>query len=228
MAKGTNTTSRARTVASEGKDVRDRVKDLTMRAIRDRGLAMKEVSKVVGEVLHGASQGLKDAVPQSQKSVLRQVFNGLEEAVETTAKAGLGAAKSVQARGERVIKRDAPAAARQVREANNHFLTATSTFARKLSGEMKEELKELVARARRTGPKVGSAARAAAKAADGRLMELGGETVRAGTTVARRTIGGVMMATGGMMEGIAESINPKPKSAAVKPARKKTRSARKD
>ena len=144
MAKGTSTASQARTVAGEGKDVRDRVRDLTVRAIRDRNLGVKDLSKVVDEVLHGASKGLKDALPQSQKNVLRQVFNGLEEAVQTTARAGLGAAREAKVRGERIVKRDATTAAKHVREANDHFLSATSGFAKKLSGEMRDELKDLI------------------------------------------------------------------------------------
>lgn len=222
-----NTASQARTVASEGRDVRDRVRSLTVKALRDRNFGMKDVSKVVGDVLNGASQGLEDAVPKSQKNVLRQVFDGLNEAVDAAAGAGMSAARSARDRGERVVKKDAPAAARQVRQANDQFLSAAGSFARKLSGEMKEELQELVAKARRATPKVKSGVRSAATAADGRLIELGGETVRTGAKVARRTVGGVMMAAGGLLEGLADSINPptgRSQPAASNPKKSTTRS----
>jgi len=209
MAKSTSssTTSNARKIASEGKNVRDRVRDLTVRSLRG-DVGRKDLSKVVDQVLEGAKQGVHDAVPQSQKNVLKQVLDGLGEAASVAAKTGAGAVRDARTRGTTIAKKDAVAAAKQVSEAHDQFLNAAGKFARRLSGEVREEMEDLVARARRAGPKIRSAAGDAAKAADGRLLELGGESVRAGTRLARNAIGGLMMATGGLLEGLAESIKP--------------------
>ncbi len=225
MAKSSSsTTSSARKIASEGKNVRDRVRDLTVRTIRDRSVGLKDLSKVVDQVLDGAKQGVHDAVPQSQRNVLKQVLDGLGDAASVAARSGAGAIRDARARGETIAKKDAATAARQVREAHEDFLKAAGTFARRLTGEMREEVEDLVARARRAGPKIRTAAGTAASAADGRLLELGGEAARAGARMARSAIGGLMMATGGLLEGLAESITPaKPRAAAPakKPAPKK-------
>lgn len=203
-----STTSKAREVASEGTDVRKRVRDLTVRAIRDRGLSAKELKNVAEDVLDGAVQGVRNSVPQAQRNVLRQVFEGLDEAVTVAAKAGAGAAREATARGQKLLKKDAHTAARRISDANEHMLDAAGTFAKRLSGELRDELKDLVARARRTAPKIKSAAADMVDAADGHLLELTGEAARAGTKAARRALGGLMMATGGLLEGLADSINP--------------------
>lgn len=211
------TKSSSKKAAAPG--VREHARDLTIRMFRDKKFGRKDLSKVVGSVLHDAVEGVRDAAPKSQKSVLREVFGGLSDAVTITAHAGIGVAHDVKARGEKVIKHDAASAAKRVEQARGDFLSAVSSFSRKLTGEVREEFTDLVAKARRTAPKVSAATLQAAKAADGRLVELGGETVRAGAKVARKTIGGVMMAAGGLLEGLAESIDPKRKAPSA-PAKK--------
>jgi hypothetical protein len=212
-------------VASHGVRVRDRVKDLTVRALQDRTLRRGEVSGLVDEVLEGASDGLEASIPASRTSVLRQVFEGLSDAVGEAASAGAGAARELRRRGETIARREVPAAARRVRAANEEFLSAAGRFASRLTGEAREELESLVRRARRSGSAVGASARDAAAAADGRLLELTGEAVRAGVGVVRRAAGGLAMAAGGLLEGLAEVATPKaPRRARVaskrKPAKK--------
>ncbi len=217
----------ARTVAGHGTRVRDRIRDLTVRALRDRTLRRGEVSALVDEILEGASEGLDASVPASRRSVLRQVFEGLSDAIGEAASAGAGAARGLRRRGAVIAQREIPAAARRMRAANDEFLHAAGAFARRVSGEAREELEDLVRRSRRTGASVGASAREAAHAADGRLLELTGEAARAGLTAVRRAASGIAMAAGGFLEGLAEVAAPKPPSAprraVTKPPRKSAR-----
>ncbi len=223
------TKSSSKKSAASSAGVREHARDLTIRMFRDNNFSRKDLSKVVGTVLTDAVEGVKDAAPKSQKSVLREVFGGLSDAVTITAHAGIGVVHDVKARGEKVIKHDAASAAKRVEQARGDFLSAVNTFSKKLTGEVREEMTDLVAKARRTAPKISEATLEAVKAADGRLLELGGETVRTGAKVARKTIGGVMMAAGGMLEGLAESINPTKKvsSEAKVPAKKTAKTTKK-
>lgn len=228
MAGTTARTKKSGKAATVG--VREHARDLTIRMFGDKKFGRKDLSKVVGTVLHDAVEGVRDAAPKSQKSVLREVFGGLSDAVTITAHAGVGAAKDAKTRGEKVLKHDATSATKRVREAHGEFLDAVSSFSRKLTGEVREEMTGLVAQARKTAPKVSAAAGDAVRAADGRLVELGGEAVRTGAKVARKTIGGVMLAAGGLLEGLAESISPsKGTSSSTKkaPSRAKTTPAKK-
>ncbi len=193
--------------AAGGADTRDRVRKLTVDALRG-GLSRDKVSAVVHDVLHGASEAVDNAVPASRESVLRRVFEGLGDAVDAVADAGAKTAKSAQQRG------------RAVAAANEDLLHAVSGFADRASSEVGDELRELVERAKRTGGKVGESARGAARAADGRLVELTGETARAGMSVARRAAGEISMAASGLLEGLGQVMMPRKAAMKKAPAKK--------
>jgi Family of unknown function (DUF6781) len=222
----------ARAVASSGARVRDRVRDLTVRALRGQVPGRGQISGLVHEVLEGASAGVAASIPSSRRSVLRQVYGGLSEAVGTLASAGSGAARGARRRGKAILKKDAPAAARRIKSANAEFLGAVRTFAGRMSGDVREELESLVRHTRRSAPTAVESVRKGWRAADGRLMELTGETARAGVAAARSVVGGIAMAAGGMLEGLAELAGPgapakrapaRAKKSRSKPAAKKRR-----
>lgn len=115
-----------------------------------------------------------------------------------------------------------PAAARRMRAANDEFLGAVKSVAKTSSKHVREELDSLVARAKRTAPKLTGSMRKAADAADGRLMELPGETARAGVRAAQRGVGTLAMGASGLLEGLADVVSPRGRAAAS-PARADTK-----
>lgn len=214
--------------AAKHENPRSRIRELTVRALRDRDLGRDDISDLVHEVLGGASAAVDDSVPASRRSVLRQVFDGLGEAIDSVASAGARTVKGARERAGAVADAGRPAA-RRIRQANSDFLLAVRSFARRASSEVGEELEALAGRARRTGKKVVGSARHTAQAADGRLVELGGETARAGASLARRAAGGIAMAASGLLEGLGEVVLPgaparakkKTKRSAAKSGKKK-------
>lgn len=212
----TQTKARAKKAAA-GAAVRDRVRELSVSAFRDRKLSLHDLSKFVNEVLAGAVETVDQSIPASSKNVLREVFNGLSEGVHAISAAGSAVVSDARKRGEAISGRSVSTAAKHMSEANAEFLGAVKRFAGKTSKQAREELSALVAQAEKLGPKVAGSAQKAAKASKGRLVELSGETAKAGVRVVRRTAGGMAMAAGGFLEGLAEAITPKPakKSAAA-------------
>lgn len=218
--------------AAAGAAVRDRVRELSVAAFRDGKLSLGDLSKFVNEVLEGAVETVDQSIPASSKNVLREVFTGLSEGVHAVSSAGSAAVKDVRRRGEAISARSVSTATKHISEANAEFLAAVKRFAGKTSKQAREELNALVAQAEKLGPKVAGSAQKAAKASKGRLLELSGETARAGVRVVRSTAGGMAMAAGGFLEGLAEAITPKPakKTAAASASKKsptRKRSAKK-
>lgn len=203
-----STKARARSVARAGVDVRNRVRELTVSALRDGDLTGRDISGLVNDVLEGAAAGLDASVPSSHSSVLRQVFDGLNDAAGTMSKTGQSSVRGLRSRGKTLLEHDLPSARRHVVSASAELLDAVGKFAGRVSGEMGEELNRLVSRARREAPRVAASTGRAAAAADGRVMELGGEAATAGVEVARRAVGGLVRAASGLLEGIAESMAP--------------------
>jgi hypothetical protein len=205
---------------------RDRVRELTVRALRERDLGRTEISGLVREVLEGASGAVDESIPAARSSVLRQVFDGLSEAVNSAASAGATTVRSAQKRGRDLADHAVPNAAARIRAANEEFLHAVSLFAKRTSSGLGEELEAMVKRARRTGGQVSASTRAAASAADGRLMELTGEAARAGVTVARRAAGELAMAASGLLEGLGQVVTPRKAPVAARSAPRPVRKPR--
>lgn len=209
--------------AAKHDNPRTRIRELTVRALRDRDLTRDDISDLVHDILGGASDAVDDAIPSSRRSVLRQVFDGMGEAVDTVAAAGARTVKTARDRADTVAKAARPAA-RRARAANADFILAVRSFARRASSEVGEELDQLVSRARRTGTKVAGSARDTADAADGRIVELTGEAARAGASLARRAAGGFALAASGLLEGLSEVVTPSRAKPAKKRAAKKAAS----
>src|SRR5690242_20130502 len=89
-------TRKAESVARDGADVRERVSKLTTDAFRDRKLGLRDLPGLAAEVMDGAVEGLKQAVPQEQSNVLRQVVDGLGDAYDAAAQAAKSTVKSAR------------------------------------------------------------------------------------------------------------------------------------
>jgi hypothetical protein len=200
-----NTKSRAKPAAGAA-PVRKRIRDMSMKEFRDRKLSLSDLPKLVNETLDRAVNGVDESIPKSRGNVLREVFDGLSEGVDAIAAAGSAAAGGVRKRAQAVAS---PEATRRVRAANREFLDAVRSFAGRTSGQVRDELDALVARAERTGPKVAGSARKVANAADGRLIELSGEAAHAGVRAARRAASALAMGASGLFEGLAGSMAPR-------------------
>lgn len=211
----------ARSAVSGGGNVRKRVHDLTLRAVRDNDLSFKELPGLAKEVAHGAAAGLDNAVPKSGRNVLRQVVNGLTDAVAAAAKATKATASVASERGAAFVKRDVHRTAKDLRKLEDEVLNSLRLAGRSLTGAVRAELNTIVDEARLAGTKISAAAESAREAADGRLPELGRETVDAGSRAARSAVGTILQGAGGLLEGLADAVTKSvPRNA---PAKKKRR-----
>ncbi len=221
-----HTKARVKEAVSGGTAVRNRVRQLSVDAFRDRDLSLGDVRKLVHEVLDVAVETVDKSIPASSRNVLREVFEGLSEGVHAIASAGSATVNEARERGQQILSKNVPAATKRISDANDEFLGAVRSFADKTSKQVREELDSLVSRAERTAPKVADSARKATKAADGRLIELTDETARAGVRVARRAAGALAMGASGLLEGMAEAITPRGRPTTAKKRTKKATSAR--
>src|SRR5262245_23852409 len=211
--------SRAREIAKSGDDVRTRVRALTLQALDD-GLDLKQVSEIAGDVVRGAVEGLKDSLPESRTSVLRQVVEGLGEGFDAAARSAAGAVKEMQSRGKTFKDKELSKAAASLKGLEEQFLTTVTTVGGKLGGQIKGELSTLADEMRRAGKQIRPHVEDALRATDGRVMELVGEAATTGAAAARKALGAALAGASGVLQGVSERVTPK-KKAAKKPAPKK-------
>lgn len=201
---------------SGGGDMRQRVHLLTLKAVRDGELTLRDIPKLAREVIEEAAAGLNKAVPQSSRNVLRQVVDGLTDAAAATAHSTRAAVTSMASRGSEFIKKDAVRTVKDLRELEGNFLTALEKASKSLKGAAKDEMEAIIRNARRAGTRIKPAAESTVKAVDGHLVDLTKETAKAGVRATRSAVSGMLHATSGLLQGLGDAV-----SESKKPARKR-------
>ena len=185
--------------------MRERVHNLTLKALRDHDMTLGDIPKFAQEVIEGAAAGLNKAVPESSRSVLRQVVDGLTDAATTT----VDSTKTMVASTTKRVKDDAVRTVKELKNLEGDFVTALGRAGKQLTGAAKEELDAIVRHSRRAGTRIRPAAKSVLKAADGHLLQLGKET--AGTTgrIARSAVSSVLQGASGLLQGLGEALDHK-------------------
>lgn len=198
-----------------GSDVRRRLYNLTVKAVRDGELTLRDIPKLAQELIEDAATGLNKAVPQSSRNVLRQVVDGLTDAAAATAESTKAAAITVASRGSKFIKQDAAKTLQDLRDVEGDFVSALERGGKSLKGAAKDEMDAIIKHARRAGTRIKPAAQGTLNAVDGRLMELGKEAAGASARAARSAFVNVLHGASGLLQGLGDSV-----STTRKPARK--------
>ena len=190
---------------SKRTDMRARVHNLTLKALRDHDMALGDLPKFAQEVIEGAADGLNNAMPASSRSVLRQVVDGLTDATKTT----VASTKTIVAYTTKRVKHDAAQTVKDLKNIEGDFVTALGRAGKHLKGAAKDELDAIVRHSRRAGTRIRPAAKSVLKAADGHLLQLGKET--AGTTgrIARSAVSSVLQGASGLLQGLGEALEHK-------------------
>jgi hypothetical protein len=191
------------------KDIRERVHDLTLRALRDRDLTLRDIPKLAQRLVENAAAGMNNAVPASKRNVLRQVVDGLTDAATATAQSTKSVATSTAQRGSKFIKHDAARTARDLKTIEEEFVSALGRAGKHLTGAAKEELDAIVRHSRRAGTQIKPAAKSVLRATDGHLLQLGKETASASGRIARSAVSSVLHGASGLLQGLGEVMEPK-------------------
>ena len=201
--------------------VRSRVRTLTLQALRDGDLSMGEVPGLVKEILHGAAAGLDKAVPRSHRNVLRQVVDGLGDAVAAAASSTKKAARSFTQRGSKFVKRDVKRTTRELQQVEEQFLDAVQRAGRSMGRAARDEIDLIVAEGRRAGTSIRPGLRQTVKAADGRLLDLGRESAAASLRAMRAGVRTLLRGASGALEGVSDALAPSPSRSANPPRGRK-------
>jgi len=209
-------------------NTRQRIRNMAVSAMRDRDLSAADIRKLVNDSLSGAAKTINHEVPAARRRAMRDAFEGLRDAFGAVAAAGTNTGKSAKRRGKDIADHALPAAKRKILAANDEFLGAVSSFAKKTSTELGEELEALVRRARKAGRSVADSASTAGKVAAKNAGPMASDAGRAGWSLARKAAEQVALAASGLLEGIGQLLAPtKMNEQAASPKPRKHRSAKK-
>lgn len=195
-----STRAAAREVTASGKSVRTGVRNLSVDTLKSGDFSLENMPRMVRDVLSGAVDAVDRNIPKSRNNVLREVFDGLSQGINTVNRTGAAIlnGRGKKGRGSRGNGRSGR------RDTHNDFLEAVSSFASRASRPVREELNSLVDRSsgsRGTRNDGGSNGRSRRKG-EHSMMEDAADSVRAGVRSARRTADEMVDAAGDFVNGV--------------------------
>ncbi len=202
----TNPAEAAESIVNEGQNIRDRVRELVVRAVRERGIGIDELRDLAREVFEGATNGIKDALPDEQQSVLRRVVDGLSDGLAVAANATKLAFEEARDRGQAFAEDDIQQTIDDLKSLEECFVESVAGAAGKAKSGARQQAGELATHARRAfgaaRPAIEQALRAAAK----HPVTLAGEAGRTGAGVTRKAAGSLLQAMGGLLDAAGQLL----------------------
>jgi uncharacterized protein YqeY len=189
-------------------DIRTRVHDLTLRALRERRLDAAEVRAVVRSVAEGVSLGAEQRSGEV-KEALTAAISGLDAAVLKAAQATHLALQEMISQGKDFSAQDLQPALDDLKITEQAFLDTLSQVAEATGGRIKQELTAAVDHARHSGTDTG----ASVKASLGELSNRISATLQAGKSSgqeAAQTVTSRLAAlASGILAGMADALHEK-------------------
>src|SRR5690606_36081086 len=139
----------AERIASEGTDVRERIRKLIVDLADRRGMTAAELRRHAREILEGARRGLSDAAESKQATVLNDVVDGLADGFSRAAYAPKLAIEEAESRRQQFADEDLRTAMDNLRQLQSMFIDTVKDFARSLSSSVRTEAGDLGAHAAR-------------------------------------------------------------------------------
>lgn len=146
--------------AADQPDLRERVRELTAKALHDRRLSFSELREIVGAITTGVGSGLS-ARGGEMKEGLKQAVSGLDDAVGTAAQAATYTLQEAADQGRAFKENELKARLEQLRDLEKQIVDTLKETASQSGGKLKEELNALSEHLKHSGTRTGEQVRAA-------------------------------------------------------------------
>jgi gas vesicle protein len=191
--------------AAAAPDLRERVRDLTAKALRERRLAFNELREIVSAITSGVGSGLS-ARGGEMKGGLKQAVSGLDEAVGSAAQAASYTLQEAVEQGKAFKDNELKAQLEQLRDLESKIVDTLKQTADQSGGKLKEELEMLSDHLKISGTRTGEQVREALqKLASG--VKASSEAGRAGLSESASTATErLALVASGILEALSESL----------------------
>jgi len=191
----------------DGGDIRGRVRDLTLAALRDHRFDFSAMQSVMRDVGAGITLGAREHGGE-MKDAVTSAFAGLDEAFGKSAQNAKLAMEEMASKGKEVVGGDWQTALGTLRRLEGEFVATVSALAEKSGGALKQQLQDVATHATRTGTDTGAAVTDVATAFARRMADATGEAASAGLDTARAMADRMAEATSGFLAGVSDAIRP--------------------
>lgn len=192
----------------QGVDIREKVRDLTLQALKTRKLSSDEIKPVIRAVTEGISLGAAKRVGEV-KSALSEGLAGLDEALTKAAEATRLALQQLTAQARDFSESDLNWALVNLKRLEEEFLDTVGVAADSAADRVKQEMKDLVVHARRTGTDTGAKVAETVSALGNKVSATLHEGKAAGKDAAREMSVRLASLASGILAGMADALHEK-------------------
>ncbi|MDP1929486.1 MAG: hypothetical protein Q8K62_13355 [Thiobacillus sp.] len=186
-------------------DLRERVRELTARALQDRRMTFSELRAIVGAISSGVGSGLT-ARGGEMKEGLKQAVSGLDEAVGSAAQNVSYTLREAVGKGKAFKDEELKASLEQLRDLESQFVDTLKQTAKQSGGKLKEELEYLSDHLKHSGTRTGEQVREALQQMVSGLKS-SGEAGRAGLSESASTATErLSKVASGVLEALSDSL----------------------
>lgn len=200
----------ASNAVTEHSDIRERVRDLTLSAIKQRKMDSDEIKNIVKAMTEGIALGLEKRT-QDSKQAVNQAFSGLDQALMKSAEATHLALQQITERSHDFTKQELKDALDHLKKVEQEFVDTVADVANKSTGVAKAELTDLVTHVRRAGTDTGRQVTTTLNEFSKQAKEVARDTQSAASGAAHKLSSRFTQLTAGILEGMAESLHGKHK-----------------
>ncbi|MDD5328438.1 MAG: hypothetical protein PHX38_00405 [Sulfuricella sp.] len=192
----------------EGVDIRDKVRNLTLQALKTRKLSAEEIKPVINAVTAGISLGASRRAGEV-KSALSEGLAGLDEALTKAAEATRLALQQLTSQARDFSESDLSWALVNLKRLEEEFLEGVGEAAETATGRIKQEMKDLIAHARRTGTDTGHKVAETMGTLGNKVSATFQESKANGKETAREMSARLASLTSGILAGMADALHEK-------------------
>lgn len=194
----------------QDKDVRERVRDTTLKALNSRTFDIKEIKRVVQSVTEGINLGLGKRSGEI-KSALSEAMAGLDEALMKSAQATHLALRQITSQSKDFTDHELKDALDDLKLLEEAFLSTVSHVAEGASSKVKQEMTELITHARRAGTDTGSKVAEVVSEFGSRLKSSLDGSATTSKEAAREVSKRLATIASGILTGLADALHEKSK-----------------
>lgn len=210
----TNLEAEVREAVEQGRDVQEKVRQLTLRIISARSLDIETVRQTAGAVLRGARAGVQKELQHSsaQNSIarerLKQAVTGLDVALAQFAEAAKLTVEEAASRAQKYSSGDLKRARADLASLETMFeetLQRSASSARDAAGEI---LHDLAAHASNQGTAIGTQLKDTLAVFARQIGAAGSAQVGVGLHLAKNTSDLLRQIAAGVLTGLADHVRP--------------------
>jgi len=197
--------SAARESVKSGVDIRQRIHDLTLLALRNRRFDRHGMQEVVKAVTKGMANGAEQSQADFRQA-LSEAFRGMDNALTRSAEAGGSALRQLAATGKDLSDTEIKQAIAHMKRLEDDFLATAGQAAEATSERIRPELRKILESARTTGTETGRIAAHSLTELGQRFTVASLDMTLAGMEVAAEVGTRFAQVASGILGGIADAL----------------------